>query len=77
MQIDRMIAFCQFLDRCIPLVSLLASASSPNIWEKGKFGDTPNPGREASPPAPLLPRRPLNFAQEYIPPSNEYIRVKG
>ncbi len=24
MQIDRMIAFCQFLDRCILLVSLLA-----------------------------------------------------
>ncbi len=59
MQINRMIAFCEFLDRCILLVSLLASASSPNIWEKGKLGDTPlpvpqagSPGKEASPPAP-------------------------
>jgi hypothetical protein len=53
MQIDRMIAFCQrsfiYIDRCIPLVSLLASASSPNIWEKENLGTPQTPAGRLRP----------------------------
>ena len=59
MQIDRMIAFCQrsfiYTDRCIPLISLLTSASSPNHLRKGTFGDTPLPIPQTERLRPLHP----------------------
>jgi len=42
------------LKRALKILSNLILAACGGTREKEFFGDTPNPGREAAPPAPLL-----------------------